>query len=234
VWVWMGDPNWADPDAIPDFSMLSEPQTYDYTKGLVMTMDINYELLIDNLLDLSHASFLHMENVGSEALARGIIELRQEGNTVYSDRIGQNGKPAPVFAATGACDPDDMVDYWADMRWDAPASFYLDTGIVPTGEVRDHGKLLRSVQILTPESETRTRYIIRLFRNYHRGEPELTRIIEAAIIQAFTTQDEPMVKAVSDRMDGADFWSLNPVMLSGDGGAVRARRILSQLITAEQ
>jgi hypothetical protein len=32
----------------------------------------------------------------------------------------------------------------------------------------------------------------------------------------------------------ADFWSLKPVLLAGDAGAIRARRVLDKLIKDEQ
>jgi vanillate O-demethylase monooxygenase subunit len=34
-------------------------------------------------------------------------------------------------------------------------------------------------------------------------------------------------------MGDADFWSLKPVLLAGDGGAIRARRVLDKLIEQE-
>lgn len=36
--------------------------------------------------------------------------------------------------------------------------------------------------------------------------------------------------AIGDR----DFWSMNPVLLATDAGAVRARRVLDKLIAEEQ
>jgi vanillate O-demethylase monooxygenase subunit len=35
-------------------------------------------------------------------------------------------------------------------------------------------------------------------------------------------------------MRGADFWDLQPLVLGGDGGGVRARRMLQRLITREK
>ena len=35
-------------------------------------------------------------------------------------------------------------------------------------------------------------------------------------------------------MRGADFWALKPLVLGGDGGAIRARRLLQRLIAREQ
>lgn len=233
VWVWMGDRDRVDPSAIPDFSIANDEKTWVHTKWLAMTMGISYELITDNLLDLSHATYLHA-TLGNEALASGIIDVRQDGNTVYSDRVGINDRPPLLFPAIGACKPDEKVDFWADIRWDAPASFLLHSGVAPTGLDRADGSSLFSIQILTPETETRTRYIIRLMRNFNMENPAVSPAIEENVQAAFMTEDEPMIQNVSDRMGGQDFWELNPILLAGDGGAVRARRIMAQLIEQEQ
>mgnify|MGYP001601314563 CR=1 FL=1 len=52
--------------------------------------------------------------------------------------------------------------------------------------------------------------------------------------RVFATEDKPMVQACQDMMGDADFWSLKPVLLANDAGAVRVRRLLRQLIESEQ
>lgn len=56
LWVWMGDPELADPKDIPmpEVDLKSDATVYGYK------MDpSNYMLVIENLLDLSHLHFLH-------------------------------------------------------------------------------------------------------------------------------------------------------------------------------
>lgn len=233
VWVWIGDHE-ANHAAIPDFSMLdAKDGEYVLTRGATMHMDLRIDLIIDNLMDLSHAAYLHTGNLGSEALARGITDVRQEGNTVYSDRMGPNGRPAPVFVMTGACKADDMVDYWVDMRWDPPACFYLDAGVVATGRPRSEGHVLSSVQVLTPASELSTHYFFRFFRNYSKNVPGLDEALVDAVKTAFRDEDERMVRLVGERMNGRTLWSMKPVMLAGDAAAVRVRRVLEALAARE-
>ena len=43
-----------------------------------------------------------------------------------------------------------------------------------------------------------------------------------------------MIEAQRDAIEGEDFWEMKPVILAGDAGAVRARRILRKLIREEQ
>ncbi len=236
AWIWIGDPAKQDPSKIEDFSILNnQDDKYTFTAGGMLRMSTRYDLIIDNLMDLSHASFLHMKNLGSEALARGIISVRTEGTKVYSDRMGPNGLPSPMMVMTGACKAGEYVDFWADMRWSPPANFFLETGVVPAGQPRDQrAKLMPSVQILTPESENSTLYFIKLFWNYSRDVPGMDEQILNAVLAAFKEEDEWMVQLVDERMDGREFWSLKPILLQGDGGAVQTRRMLEKLVQQQQ
>ena len=233
IWIWMADPARADPSTIPAFPALNDRLNFAHTAGQVMTMPLRWDLILDNLLDLSHARFLHLGNLGSEAFSRGVMQVEQNGTTLQVNNLYPNGLPAPVFTGTGACKPDDYVDYWVNVRWDPPGSLSFDAGITPTGRPRTEGMKLDSAQLLTPETESSTHYFWRLFRSYRLEDVELTKAIESMVALAFHTEDEPMVAAVQERMRGRDLADLNPVMLSVDSGAVRARRILEGLIAEE-
>ena len=65
VWVWMGEPEKADVALIPDFSIL-DPDSDNPAFGRDwIRMKANYRLIIDNLLDLCHVSFLHEGILGN-------------------------------------------------------------------------------------------------------------------------------------------------------------------------
>jgi vanillate O-demethylase monooxygenase subunit len=57
--------------------------------------------------------------------------------------------------------------------------------------------------------------------------------IRAAMLQAFLQEDRPMIEAFERDMGGRDLWSMKPVLLAGDTGGVRARRLLEKLLAAE-
>jgi vanillate O-demethylase monooxygenase subunit len=54
------------------------------------------------------------------------------------------------------------------------------------------------------------------------------------MMKVFLEEDKPMFEACERMMDGAEFWSLQPVLLPSDAGAVRMRRMLQRLIAEEQ
>lgn len=229
VWIWMGNEEGADPSLIPDFDWLDD-ESYAFTGSHTIKMDLACDLIVDNLLDLSHAAYLHPATLGAAQGTKDITSVKKTGTRIQSDRLIPNSPPAFVFTATGAAQPDEHVDYWANMRWDPPGSFYMDAGIVATGGRKEDGRILSSVQIVIPSTETSSYYHWRMFRNYELDNDAVTAGIEAAVIQAFTTEDEPMIAAVQARMEGREFWSMKPLLLSSDSAAVQARRVMADLL----
>ena len=67
LWFWPGEPSLADPGAIPDFAFVEADGTVPGRTWMVA----NYELVTDNLMDLSHAEFLHVETFGTNGALFG-------------------------------------------------------------------------------------------------------------------------------------------------------------------
>ena len=64
VWIWMGDAP-ADEGKVPDFGVLDNVPELHTTKRDSIVIKANYQLIIDNLLDLSHTSYLHEGILGN-------------------------------------------------------------------------------------------------------------------------------------------------------------------------
>jgi vanillate O-demethylase monooxygenase subunit len=128
------------------------------------------------------------------------------------------------------------VDRWIDVRWDAPANMLLDVGAVPTGGARSEGRSFLLPHLFTPETDKTTHYWFAFCMPKALGEfgrQVVEEQVEGLSIP-FTNEDLPMLEAQQRMMGDADFWSLKPVLLPGDAGAIRARRVLDSLIAAEQ
>lgn len=231
IWLWPGDPAAADEDLIPDFSFLISPQ-FATVKGLI-PIAANYELVTDNLLDLSHAEFLHAGGLGSEAMKRGIHTVDQKGTTIQSNRWCPDGLAPPAWGHMFG-DYDKPVDHWINMRWDAPANMALDVGITPTGRSRDEGIWVWNTDLLTPETEHSTHYFWGISRAYAVDDPKYDEMWRQATKIAFEGQDAPMISRVQQMMGSQELEELNPIYLAGDAGALRARRVLRELIEREE
>src|SRR5262249_10295984 len=64
AWIWMGDPAKADPDKIEDLPWLDSPK-WTATPGY-LHLNANYQLLIDNLLDLTHVAYIHRRTIAGD------------------------------------------------------------------------------------------------------------------------------------------------------------------------
>jgi vanillate O-demethylase monooxygenase subunit len=58
LWVWMGTADTADAALIPDLSEIGKREGWNVIHG-TLKVPAHYELLTDNLLDLSHVAYLH-------------------------------------------------------------------------------------------------------------------------------------------------------------------------------
>lgn len=227
LWVWMGEPERADPARIPRYPGLSDPTlrfVFGYTRA-----QAHYELITDNLMDLSHAAFLHPAFGGMDYIPE--FKTEQDGETVWSRYLAPDMPNSEFFQALGGT-WDGQIDAWDDMRWDAPATMYLESGGVPVGRPRSEALVIPAIHTLAPESVDATHYF--WASGVDRDHPISDADYLAMLGQAFDVEDKPMIEAAHARMKGRDFWSLKPVLLGYDAGAVRTRRVLKEMIEREQ
>jgi vanillate O-demethylase monooxygenase subunit len=231
LWLWLGDPGRADPSAIPDFGFMTSP-SFRTLSGSIYVRS-HYELIADNLMDLSHVEYLHAGGLGSEAIKKGKTEVTQDGATVHSNRWCPDGMAPPVWDAIFD-NYGKPVDHWLNMRWDAPGVLRLDVGVAPVGESREKGVWAYFNHFLTPETQTSTHYFSSVSRPFKLDDESVDRNIEEAVHVAFVGEDVPIIERVELMMGGKTFDQMRPVLLTADAGALRARRVLKQLISDEQ
>lgn len=235
VWIWMGNPELADPERIVDFSILSRtPREGHKTVHGHFVVGASYLLEIDNLMDLTHPEYVHASSIGSAGHHSAQYEAFQEGDTrVHSNRWYLEGPCPPAldmqFPTHGR-----PVEHWVNMRWDAPSLLLLNVGVTFTGQRREDGLSDWSCQLLTPESATSTHYFFTHTRTRAVDSEAFDTLLMQQILHAFVNEDKPLLERIQRKMGDADLLTLKPVMLEGDAGAVRARRLLQKLIAQEQ
>lgn len=236
IWIWMGDTERADASLINDFSASLSPDKRFVGKDYLLAR-ANYQLEIDNILDLSHIEFLHGSTLGSDAVKTGQAEVVQEGNTVFSNRLIRNEVMTESLASRYGIPTNVPVDRWLDVRWEAPAQMELWSGWAPSGasDPRIAGKRIPFLHLFTPETEFTTHYWFATSYPKKMGEEGTRRALKdiAYLRVPFESEDLPMLEAQQRSMGEAGFWSLKPVLLPSDAAAVRARRVLDALIAAE-
>lgn len=236
VWIWMGDPALADADRVVD---LGDTESRPGWTAVQDTLQVraNYELVADNLLDLSHVPYLHAFLSFGETPPAGfreVRELKQEGDTVWSMHWNYRAPLAPLFRLLWGDDAPAHATMRAHMRWNAPGVLHLDTGVSPEGGPGSAGASAPICHLLTPETEHSTHYFWRMARNRHLDDDAVSSSIKENVGRAFREEDEPMIEACARMMGTTDLMSLKPVLLPGDAPAVRARRILAGMIEKER
>ncbi|MGH1505513.1 MAG: Rieske 2Fe-2S domain-containing protein [Acidimicrobiales bacterium] len=241
VWVWMGSPEAADPATIPDFSHLDDGAPGTFSKRDWMDLEVDYELMTDNLLDLSHINFLHDGLLGHEGMIDAEVEITEVDEpsgvtTLYVTRTSRDVAPPHMFDLMFRNDGE-PVDTWAEMRWNAPGYLRNHAGVTPPGSTREDGLIVIGSHLLTPIDERTVRYhicAVQLGNVPPVADDEVSETLSRLRRFAFEEQDRPMVEAQQaayERAGGKD--SLKPVMLTIDQGPLRARRLLADLIENE-
>lgn len=103
VWVWYGDPDNASTDLIPNVPHLPShgmPERFERS----VVFDCSYELLVENLLDQTHADFLHSKLTGDAMSEDDIIEVESTSEIVTAIRTahGRSIPPAQRALVKGA------------------------------------------------------------------------------------------------------------------------------------
>lgn len=227
LWIWMGDVDKVDEGLIPDFGYHLDPGMR-VVRGTSF-LNCDYELVADNLMDLTHARFIHPIFGGDQWKPE--VSFSQDGDTVYSHYRLPPYPSSPFSDAMIERARGKMIDEVEYMRWQAPANMYLDIQFRIVGEP-DLGDVPQpSSHMLTPEADGATHYF------WASGIPADADMTDEEHFEglrfAFDEEDAPVLEGVGKMMDGRDFWDMKPAILAFDQGGVRARRILRKKIHAE-
>lgn len=227
AWIWMGEPSQADPALIPDVHWFDDPAWAACTG--YHRIEAHYQLLTDNLLDLSHESFLHEATIGNEAVARAPVTTQVTGDTVRVHRDILDCEPPPFYVkATGFTS---RINRWHTTIFRPPGFNLIENGSYPVGQDRSHALERRVVHIATPATQASTHYFWGIARQYQREDTELTEFIRVQSARTFD-EDKVMLEAQQRALD-AQAASAFPVALATDAGPIQARRLMQRLIDQE-
>ena len=233
IWVWMGDARAADPTTIPDYAWFApDNPRYAVVRGS-LSIKADYRLVIDNLLDLSHAEYLHANTVGTSGSAGSVkssVVIGEAQVTVL--RKVMNLVPSPVWR--NVWKHSERIDQESNMTWRAPCNLLLDLAVMVPDQPRIAGGHLPSAHLLTPETTDSTRYHFAFARDFLIDDKEYSERLIDFGTKAFNEEDRPVIEAAHVRVAQAGDAFRFASFTVGDGGTMRARRMLEKLIAAEQ
>jgi vanillate O-demethylase monooxygenase subunit len=232
LWLWAGEHSEADESLIPDYSAIAGAPEDATVRGYLPTT-CDYQLLADNILDLTHADFLHAGTLGSGALTRTMPTVTDLGDRSVRITWLCSGDKAPAAFDHHLRKQGQPTDQWTEVTWTAPGNMLLQVGATLQDEPRESGVDSLNLHLASPEAAGRTHYWYWSTRSFAIS-PEANAAIKPMIEFAFTQQDKPMLEAQQRRIGNEEFWSLKPVLLPSDAGAVRVRRKMDALIKTER
>jgi phenylpropionate dioxygenase-like ring-hydroxylating dioxygenase large terminal subunit len=232
LWIWMGDPALADPAKIEDFHWLDDPAWG--AEGTTFHVKCDYRLIIENLLDLNHLTYVHDTTIGNYATANAAeIKAEVRGQTVRVTRWMIDKPAPPTYVKAGGFTGN--VDRWQIIDWSAPANIRLDVGATDTGTGAPEGKRvggieMRNLNAITPETAESCHYFWAQAHNFQPRNRAVTEMLFGQIKTAFL-QDVAVFEKQQENI------ALQPsasfINLPADSGSVQALRILDRMIRAE-
>lgn len=234
IWLWPGNPDLADPTMVPDLHLF-ENRDLDPVLGHV-NMPVNYQLVLDNLLDLSHAGYIHAGTLSPARSGSNVKVQREVKNEAGARSVKVSAKVSgvPTPSSQALFFDSEIGDFHSQIEWLAPGTLRHRLSMTEPGRPFESGAQSRLAHLITPESEISTHYFWTHTRNARADDKAIDEQTKAIITNAFVNEDEPMIQACQDYMEGHEFFSLRPLYLETDFAGTRCRRMLEKIIAAEQ
>jgi phenylpropionate dioxygenase-like ring-hydroxylating dioxygenase large terminal subunit len=233
VWIWMGDADKAHPSEIVPYPF---HRTWPY-KAKTERLPCNYLMVSDNLLDQTHAAYVHKSTLASDAdaYARAEMEIAPTPDGVKFTRWMLNCIPPGIYAK--AVKFKGRVDRWQEFEYVAPSCILQFTGALDVGlgaydrGKRDGGFGLRIFYGITPETEHTCWFFWSAANGYRQNEPEATEALFTAIDVAFREDDHVLEQQYATLRKLGDRPLIN---INSDGARIHARLALERKIAAER
>jgi len=236
VWIWMGE-GAPDHDRLPDASDIglgADPGEWRVDVTRTFDLQARAQLLIDNLMDLSHLAFVHVNSVGPAEIALLQPEITRDGDRLGVTRTTTD-VPRDGFVTFLMPDAPDRI--WSALVTDFYSPALINAGgpwvwgSTPDGARGEAVGKLNFIHAMTPAGPNRTHYFGVLTRNFRQDDDALSGMLSA---QNDMVRDEDVtaleaIEKVVDRYGDIR----REISVKPDAGALSVRRLIRKLILAE-
>jgi len=229
VWVWMGEAAAADEGLIPPVMGLDHP---DYLLGHgQLDFAAAAHLVNENLLDLSHVSFLHASLQFSEAWARQPPKFTKHERSVRTEWWMRNE----------SLKPGERVDMYTRSDFYVPGVLVVTDRGYPLGtadKLNGQEPNLEPppfnifIHLISPMTERSTRYFY--CAGSHRGHGEdavRARDSLMGLAEKAFAEDKMMIEAQQQSIDSTPGWRFIPTI--NDRGVMLFKQIVEKLAREE-
>lgn len=233
LWIWMGDPEKANPDDIFEIENFDNPE-WGYTEGGMLPIECNYLWVVDNLLDPSHVAWVHVTSFAGSGTDDQPLDLEKTENGVIVSRWIYDQPPSPYYKDLvkfeGNCDRKQHYEMCIP-GIALNKSVYTPPGTGgPDKPEGDKTYINISYNFMTPVDERNTMYIWFQHRNTDPEDKLISEKMNAGARAAFL-EDKEILEAVQIGMEDMDIPNID---LALDAGAKLFRVKLQRLINEEQ
>lgn len=229
VWIWMGEGERAQDAPLPSQPWMEDRHGWVHAAGY-LSMRCSYVHLHENLLDLSHLSFLHAKTFGTPDYAaapadteigdREIVVRRTIQPTllppVYAKPLGMEGVKAARIVTSTYVSPALSVSAVALRNLETPGP--------------DHHA--RTAHLITPETSRSLHYHFLIGRDFALGDDETTAFLRKGLAAAFQ-EDVWALEQIMTIRDEETEPGYRDRSLATDKAGVAMRRQLQRLAQLE-
>jgi vanillate O-demethylase monooxygenase subunit len=231
LWVWIGTAPDAQPqDEPPAYPVHSDPR-YRFG-GEVFHYAAPYQLIHDNLLDLSHLGYVHLKTIGGNPSVHmnAKLDVSSDEAGVRVVRLMPDSEPPPTY--TAAWPFRGRIDRWQDV--DFRVSHFLiwsggmDVGSGRLDDPQREGFHMRGFHGVTPETTQSAHYFWTVATNPHPQRQDVTKLV---VDQTSATFYEDKVIIEAQWQNQQRFPGRPQVYIPIDAGPGRARQLIAALVS---
>ena len=223
VWIWMGDPAKTDPALIPNWWWADHPE-WAFTRPDMIHLRCNYQLISDNVLDVTHLAYVHASSIGSSSITEFPATVERDERLVRLTRWIKDRPPPPLYQKAGGFPGN--VDRWQIVEHTPPC---FSVNFAGCEDLRNKIDLM-ALSAPTPATESSTHYFFGFLRNFGLRDAEMENIFALDMVKVFN-EDFPVLEAQQRMLE------LKPgaprIDIKVDAAPLAARRMLEAMISKE-
>lgn len=231
VWIWTGDPALADESKVPDLLGygIGDP-AWHVEQRPILELKSRYTLLIENLMDLSHVTFIHPVSIpGGAAVVKIPVEMTEKHGRVNAIRRGRGLPTNPLHQLffPGFTGP---IDRHFDSEFFGPCLIRTGGEMFNT-ETGEYMGSVHYMHAMTPVDEHNTLYFILVPRDIRQGDADF----DAASLASYK-KIQPEDKLILERIEEGlqSTRKLQPEISARiDTPALKVRYLIERQIKAE-
>jgi phenylpropionate dioxygenase-like ring-hydroxylating dioxygenase large terminal subunit len=231
VWIWTGPKELADLKTVPDLSAYGVGNlSWHVEQRPIMDLKARYTLLIDNLMDLSHITFIHATSIpGGQAVINIPVQVSEERGTLNAVRKGMAlpTNPAHQLFFPGFTGP---IDRHFDSEFFGP-SLIRTGGDMFNSETGEYMGSTQFLHAITPVDPHNTRYFGLAPRDFRLGDAEFDEQ-SLARNKRIQPEDKVVLEAIEKGLQEASH--LQPeISARVDTPALKIRHLIERQIQSE-